>query len=278
VEQARAYIESGILELYVLGQLSGQEIDEVQAMAVKFPEVSQEIRAIEIAMEQYALSNAIEPSTGLENKIVNQLNKRSEGSNSVQQNIPEIQKKASAKIRSLVYALAACIALLLVATVALISANSRLSEARQQLSVLNLQNRKFAATVGYMKQTNAYLQTVAGMVDDPNWAFVKLAGTKVRPESKMMVYWNKKSRNVILDKSKMNLPANDPEHQYQLWALVNGKPVDLGVFDVKSESAKLLLPMKEIPVAQAFAVTLEKRGGSPTPTMEQMFVMGGVSI
>ncbi|WP_225974287.1 anti-sigma factor [Arachidicoccus ginsenosidivorans] len=28
---------------------------------------------------------------------------------------------------------------------------------------------------------------------------------------------------------------------------------------------------------QAFAITLEKAGGNPTPTMDQMYVMGGVS-
>jgi anti-sigma-K factor RskA len=28
--------------------------------------------------------------------------------------------------------------------------------------------------------------------------------------------------------------------------------------------------------AQAFAITLENKGGSPVPTMENMYVMGGV--
>jgi anti-sigma-K factor RskA len=278
VEQAKAYIESGILELYVLGQLNGQQTSEVEAMASKYPEIIQEIRVIEIALEQYALDNAVEPRTGLDKEIIAKLKRRFKASDTVGEVTPAPQQKVSAKIRNLVYALAACIALLLVATVALISANSRLSEAKQQISALNLQNRKFAATVGFMKQTNSDLQKIADMIDDPNWAIVKLAGTRVQPSSKMMVYWNKKNKNVILDKSKMVLPENDPEHQYQLWALVNGKPVDLGVFDMKVDSASLLLKMKEIPLAQAFAVTLEKRGGSPSPTMEQMVVMGGVTI
>jgi len=60
--------------------------------------------------------------------------------------------------------------------------------------------------------------------------------------------------------------------------LVNGKPVDLGVFDAKAEPKKLLVAMKEIGTAQAFAVTLEKRGGSINPTMEKLVAMGGVSI
>ena len=278
MEQAKAYIESGILELYVLGQLKGQENTDVEVMASKYPEVLQEIRAIETAMERYALWNAIEPRTGLDNKIVSVLSAALANRKQLQTEPIAKPQISSTRMRNLGYALAACIALLLASTVALISANSRLTEAKQQIADLNLQNRKFVSTVGYMKQNNADLQKIAGMIDDPSWAIVKLGGTKTQPSSKMMVYWNKKNKNVMVDKSKMVLPENDPQHQYQLWALVNGKPVDLGVFDMKSDNAGLLLKMKEIATAQAFAVTLEKRGGSPTPTMEQMFVMGPVTI
>ena len=66
MEEVRAYIESGILELYVLGQLSATECDEVEAMAAKHPEVKAEITAIELAMEAYAFENAIEPSANVE--------------------------------------------------------------------------------------------------------------------------------------------------------------------------------------------------------------------
>jgi anti-sigma-K factor RskA len=38
----------------------------------------------------------------------------------------------------------------------------------------------------------------------------------------------------------------------------------------------VLIPMKNIPKAEAFAITLEKAGGSPTPTLTAMYVMGKV--
>jgi len=278
VEQAKAYIESGILELYVLGQLKGQENTEVETMASKYPEVLQEIRAIETAMERYAQWNAIEPRTGIDNKIVSVLSVALAKRKYLQNEAAALPQNSSSRMRNLGYALAACVALLLVSTVALISTSSKLSDAKQQIADLNQQNRQFVSTVGFMKQNNADLQKIAGMIDDPNWAIVKLGGTKTQPSSKMMVYWNKKDKHVMVDKSKMVLPENDPQHQYQLWALVDGKPVDLGVFDMNTESRGLLLKMKEIPSADAFAVTLEKRGGSPSPTMEQMFVMGAVTI
>ena len=69
------------------------------------------------------------------------------------------------------------------------------------------------------------------------------------------------------------MPVNDSARQYQLWALVGGKPVDLGVFDADA-ATKDMKEMESIAAAAAFAVTLEKRGGSPAPTMDEMMVIG----
>jgi hypothetical protein len=292
VEEAKAYIESGILELYVLAQLTAQEQAEVEAMAVQYPEVKQEIGAIELAMEQYAMAQAVQPAEGLDLKILARI---TEGKQNTP-GIPEVpisepvkareaivvplnrDNGYEAKIRTLRIALAACIALLVVSAIALFSAHTELGSAKDQIAELSLDKEKFTATVNYMKQTNADLQKIADMTTDPNWKFVKLAGTPMDPKASMMVYWHITGKHVMMDNSKMNLPATDKDHQYQLWALVNGKPVDLGVFDVKADTSQILVSMKDIVSAQTFAVTLEKRGGSPSPTMTQMIVAGNVAI
>ena len=292
MEEVKAYIESGILELYVLGQLNAQEQAEVEAMAAKYPEIKQEIEAIEIAMEQYALENAIKPSANLENKILGKI--AASASQKKPEPVTEPVKVAEpikeativplntapyeSKIKSLRIALVACIALLIASIVALYSAHNQLGDAKDQIAVLNQNNEKFTSTVNFMKQSNADLQKIIDMNNDPDWKTVKLAGTPMDPKAKMTVYWHAKGKHVMVDNSKMDLPVNDQQHQYQLWAIVNGKPVDLGVFDVKADSTHILVTMKEIGSAAAFAVTLEKKGGSASPTMNQMIVMGNVSI
>jgi anti-sigma-K factor RskA len=60
-----------------------------------------------------------------------------------------------------------------------------------------------------------------------------------------------------------------------LWALVDGKPVDLGVFDA-DDTLIGLKAMKSIGVLQTFAVTLEPRGGSVAPTLEKLMVLGNI--
>ena len=289
MEEGKAYIESGILELYVLGELNEQEQHEVEAMAAQYPEVKQEISAIELAMEEYAIQHAVQPSLGLENKILEKIALTTVTSTDVSENIappvpqeikirPLYPEGYESKLKTLRIALVACAVLLIVAGIALYSAHTELGTAKEQIIALNQDKQKFANTVNYMKETNQELQTIADMPNDPDWKIVKLAGTKMAPQAKMMVYWHTSGRHVMVDNSKMGLPKNDQAHQYQLWALVNGKPVNLGVFDVKADTTHILLKMKEIGSAQAFAVTLEKRGGVASPTMDQMIVMGGVSI
>ena len=55
------FIESGVLELYVLGQTSPEETKQVEYMASMYEEVGKEIEAISIALERYAEAHAIEP-------------------------------------------------------------------------------------------------------------------------------------------------------------------------------------------------------------------------
>jgi anti-sigma-K factor RskA len=55
---------------------------------------------------------------------------------------------------------------------------------------------------------------------------------------------------------------------------MNGKPVDLGVIGADVWQEKLLVKMKGVNEAQAFAITLEPKGGSVNPTMDQMYVVG----
>ncbi|WP_231634972.1 anti-sigma factor [Pedobacter sp. PACM 27299] len=259
-------------------------------MAAKYPEIKAEITAIELAMEKYAMHNAIEPSAELETIILGKIGAaapvvREKTAVNVVPAVAESQQSTTvplhpagyeSKIRSLRIALAACATLLLVAGIALYSAHTELGTAKNQIIALNQEKQRFATTVNYMRETNKELQTIADMPADPDWKTVRLAGTKMDPEAKMTVYWHTSGRHVMLDNSKMSLPKNDEAHQYQLWALVKGKPIDLGVFDVKADSSHILLKMKEIAGAEAFAVTLEKRGGSPGPTMDQMIAMGGV--
>jgi len=285
VENLKAYIESGVLELYVLGDLSPEETLQVEEMASQNPEVRDEIAAIEQAMEQYAMQNAVEPSADIETRLFEKL-----GLSEVEENLnvqseplyteePKIIRLdgSDAKVRTLRYALVACIALLVVSTAALFITYNKLNAAHDQIASLNLDKQKFAGVVSKLEFENQGLDNMAAMADSKEWATIRMAGQAFSPASKMKVYWNKKDKSVLINYVAMDLPKTDAEHQYQLWALVNGKPVSLGVFGkTDSTNNEALVKMQTIQEAQAFAVTLEPMGGSINPTMDKLTVMGGV--
>ncbi|MDQ3291834.1 MAG: cupin domain-containing protein [Bacteroidota bacterium] len=55
------YIESGILELYVMGLTSETENEEVEQMAASHAVIRQELETIRTTMEQYAMAHAVTP-------------------------------------------------------------------------------------------------------------------------------------------------------------------------------------------------------------------------
>ncbi|KQN28646.1 hypothetical protein ASE92_19615 [Pedobacter sp. Leaf41] len=285
MENLKAYIESGVLELYVLGDLSPEEALQVEEMAAQYPEVKSELTAIEIAMENYAMENAVAPSADIETKLFEKLglgkNEEVEAISTTPAYTEEAKvvklDNSDSKVRTLRFALVACVALLMISTGALFITYNKLNAAHDQIASLNLDKEKFAGVVSKLEFDNKGLDNMVAMNDSKEWATIRMAGQAFSPKSKMNVYWNKKDKSVLINYVAMDLPKADAEHEYQLWALVNGKPVSLGVFGkTDSTSTEALQKMQAIQDAQAFAVTLEPMGGSVNPTMEKLAVMGGV--
>jgi anti-sigma-K factor RskA len=271
VEDLKAYIESGILELYVLGDVTPEEKLQVEAMALKHPVIKAELDEIERSMENYAADNAVEPPEQLRSRVLNSLlvnlgddNTFNKAEAEPKNNVVQLQPKSSTNFYK--YAFAACLALLLASTIALYNVYHKLQDSTTQLAALQLNNQQIANTVSLKDGELEVLQ-------DKSFKFLKLQGTAKAPQSQLTVAWSPAKKKVWIDMKSMKMPENDKEHQYQLWALVGGKPVDLGVFD-ETASASDMKEMKSIASADAFAVTLEPHGGSEKPTMDQMMVIG----
>ncbi|RYE36812.1 MAG: anti-sigma factor [Sphingobacteriaceae bacterium] len=165
MEDIKQYIESGILELYVLGNLAPQEKREVEEYAANYPAIKQELNDISRTMELFADHNAIEPRESLRETIVNQLisgvstqNKISSKSTSFNDDNKVFSLKAANQTPFYKYAFAASVALLLVSLIALLNTYNHLKESRQQLLSLQVQNEKFANQVNFQQNQLNQLQ------------------------------------------------------------------------------------------------------------------------
>ncbi|MDQ3047729.1 MAG: anti-sigma factor [Bacteroidota bacterium] len=264
------YISSGIIESYVLDQLTPQERSEVEAMATKFPEVRNEINIIENTLINYARSEEKTPPSHLKSRILSQLD--------LNPSTPEakIIPISSTKGSAFNWLVAAAIAVLLGSVFFNVLLFNRLDDTRSKLASATNEKEQFAKTLDQQKAVYLESQNQLAMIMKPEGRKIALKGLSLAPSSLATVFWDPASENVFINISSLPVPPSDK--QYQLWAIVDGKPVDVGVFEITaSENNSLFLQkMNSVANAQAFAVTLEKKGGSPSPTMEAMYLMGSV--
>ncbi|HYG49935.1 MAG TPA: cupin domain-containing protein [Flavobacteriales bacterium] len=70
MSSVKEYIESGILEMYLLGMASEKEAIEVEKMAALHEEVRNEMNAIATAIEKQAMETAVEPHANMKPLIL----------------------------------------------------------------------------------------------------------------------------------------------------------------------------------------------------------------
>lgn len=261
----KEYISSGILEQYLVGGLSPELQREVLENVRKYPEIKSELEEIELALEQFALLHQVEPAAGTLASIQQKIAAEDKGNSTT---------PATASGGSRNAWIGALGALLIIATFFAAYAYSQWQQAekereqiQQNLTQLQIACDETAA------QLDQYQRKMA-IIRDPGNKPVYMGGTALSPSALAAVHWNPEKKIAYLD--IINLPPPPPGKQYQLWAIIDGSPTNMDVFDVNTEGDALLeVPFFEAP--QAFAVTLEPAGGSPGPTLDQMFVVGNVS-
>ncbi|HVZ26112.1 MAG TPA: anti-sigma factor [Sediminibacterium sp.] len=254
----RAYIESGAIESYVLGIADQQEAAEFEQLAAQYPEIRAAREAFEASLEQMALADAITPPPEIEKALLDQLS---------------FQKPAG-KVKHLPVRryMAAAAVILLVASAGLnFYLYTRLQSTHDAYTSL-LAKQSSLLTDNQAIQTRMLdMYNSMQLMSDTSIKKVSMTPVPGKSASLATIFWDTHTKDVYLLPNKLAKAA--PGKQYQLWAIVDGKPVDAGVM---GECAGLCR-MKNIPRASAFAITLEKEGGSPTPTMSQLLVFGKVS-
>lgn len=256
-------ISSGLLELYALGIASPEEAMVVETCLRNYPELREELNSIEDTMEQYAQGNSITPSSKLKENVFYSITDFNESNFQTK----PVSSGRVYQIPPFFKLMAAVVIALLVVNVVLTwtyynkyqSSQNKLDLAYEKIGAQEKSNEAMASDMDVI--TNKYSQPVV------------LKGTPKSPESVAKIFWMKNSGDVFIDAS--NLPETPENKQYQLWAIVDGKPVDAGMIETK-KGKYYIQKMKSFGQAQAFAITLEKTGGSTSPTMDEMVVISSM--
>jgi len=279
-----AYISSGILELYAAGALTTSEREEVEQMAKLYPEVKTELDLILDTFNQYVSLHAVTPPAYLKEKVLNAVNSHNQKNKNLDS--PETLASQGARIIPMVkersdaaastafkWLIAASITLLLVSNALSIYFYKNWKNTEQRLQLAEVSQQQYAQNIQQVRQQLTQKEQTLALVSDPVTEQVVLKGVAKSPDSKVTIYWHQETKKVYLCVNNLPLPPSDK--QYQLWALQDGKPIDAGVLNT-ADGLIAVQPMKNIAQAQAFAITLEPKGGNVSPTLDQMYVMGTI--
>ena len=286
------YISSGIIESYVLGLADPEERKEFERLVDEYPELLEARNAFEISLENNMQFGSIAPPADIKSRILSRIDMDghktatsfSGGGTTVPPVIAGADEKydddrSRAKVMVIRkdfsrYLAAAAVILLLMSTALNFYFFNRYREYNGKYQALIATQTELASHNQILQTRLLEYEKTMEMMKDPAMYIVKMPAppTGPDPSSATTVYWDTRTKDVYLAINR--LPAPEASQQYQLWAIVDGKPVDAGVFDIKDGAG--MTKMKNIPKAEAFAVTLERKGGSPTPSLDKLYVMGKV--
>jgi anti-sigma-K factor RskA len=274
------YISSGAIESYVLGLANAQEAAEVQQLSLQYPEVKQAIANFEASLEAAAFANAMTPAASSKEKLMFALQDEFAAptidSNEAIASVildetsaePQQETAVVRKMNPLRFVAAASVILLAISGALNVYYYSKYDEANKQVvALLNEKNTLIADNKSMQVKYYSSFETLS----NTNIIKVPMKGAPGKENNLATVYWDSKTKDVYLYAN--NLPKVTSDKQYQLWALVDGKPVDAGML---STDCNGVCKISNIVKAQAFAITLEKKGGSPTPDLSQLQVIGNV--
>lgn len=268
----RAIIESGELELYVMDRLPAAETAQIDKLRMAHSELNEEIRRIEDTLIAFATAQAIRPSANLKNKIAAQLNFADEPAQTSTSTTAPETKVITMVPNTYRFMAAASVALIIGLGASTFYYYSKYNEANSNLLAMRTEQNVLANQVKYQQEQSEAMQQQLAVVSDPTNKAVVLKGLPIAPNAQAVVYWNNETGKAYINST--NLPALAANEQYQLWAIVDGKPVDMGVVDKDS----VFNIAKDVKGAVAFAITVEPLGGKATPTLEKMYVLGNVTI
>lgn len=248
------YISSGIIEMYAMGICSPEEKAEMELLRRQYPELNKAVVQFEIELENNLLLNATDPGAAVDDKILQSLKGLQTPVIDINNNQTKIKKISWLKLVA-----AAAILLFIASSIFNYSLYKKTKE--QQLALSEI------------KKSATLPETDYAILKNPAITPVALYGVAPHNICRCTMFWDKKNGKAFI--MIHHLVPSTMERKYQLWAMVNDKPVSVGM--VHDEIRGRFIEIQNVPVgATAFKVTLENAAGANTPTEEQTYLYGKI--
>lgn len=244
-EKIRIFLDSDLLEKYLLGATTTEETLQVERYIAMHPEVREAYDELQENLASYAKMHALKAPEGLKDQILFK--------------IKQENRKGSKFYK---FAVAASIVAMLFAgsSYFFYNQNKNLQEKN------TLVNNKIKDLELDMKVQLEDLRKQYIVLNNPNTKRYRVNGNRKAKDLKAVAYINPVKKLSYINVS--HLPQLPEDQCFQMWAEVNGELVNLGVIKKSGDKERLLaLPYANKAVGY---ITIEPKGGNETPTVKNI--------
>jgi len=244
-EKIKLFLESDLLEKYLLGTTSKEDTLKVERYIAMYPEVSETYDELQENLEVFAKIHAIETPEGLKNRILN-----------------SVRAEKRVKNKFYRYIAVACGIAFLCASTTIFFWDQNQDLKDENTIVTN----KMKNIEDNLKQQLEDVRNQFIVLNNPKTKKYNVKGNKRAKELKAVAYINPvKKLSYINVRNIPNLPENQC---LQMWAEVDGKLVNLGIIkDINDKERLMALPYAENATGY---ITIEPDGGNDSPTLENI--------
>lgn len=244
-DKIKIFLDTDLLENYLLGATSTEESLKVERYIAMHPEVRKTYNELQENLEAYAKLHALKAPEGLKENILFKIKQ---------------QKRSSSKFFK--YAIAASFAALIFAGSSYFFYNQNKNLQEENTMVNNkIKDLEMDMKVQLEDIRNQYI-----VLNNPNTKKYAVRGNKKATELKAVAYVNPVKKLSYINVS--HLPQLPEDKCFQMWAEVNGEMVNLGVIkDIDDKDKLWALPYADKAVGY---ITIEQEGGNATPTVQNI--------
>lgn len=249
-EKIITFLNSGLLEKYLLGETSSEETKYIETFIARHPEVENAYNTLQFNLEIVAKHHAVEVPKNILNSVLKELDEK-----------PVVKLNIKSK-KWYKYSIAASVVAIIFAgqTYYLHDKNQKLSEENQVVvdeifdlrSDIHKNNKKLDDIMQQFKQLN-----------NPETYKYIMQGNNRAKNLKTVAYINPKDKTSMID--VVSLPQLPEEQCYQIWAELQGKMVSLGILN---ETDRQLRAIPYTENALGLNITIEPKGGNTIASLE----------
>ncbi|WP_262732075.1 anti-sigma factor [Gaetbulibacter sp. NE] len=249
-----SFLQSGLIDKYILGTATPSEITEVEHYISTYPEAEEKYMKLQDNLEILAKANAVEAPMFILDSIHEAIDEK-----------PVISlepKKVKSKTPWYKYSIAASIAAFVFAGAAtmLYLQNQSLLKENQVVvdEIFDLRSD--------IEKNNSKLDDVMRQfmeLNNPDTEKYVLRGNERAKDLKTVAYINAKEKTSMID--VVSLPKLPENQTYQIWAELQDKMVNLGILDVANRKLKQIPYMED---ALGLSITIEPKGNQNSASAE----------